>query len=542
MSKKPKQAKSTNTVKRAAIYVRVSSERQAKGTLKERSLNPEEAKKHSPKAQEQDCRELCERQGYIVTEVYRDTEKYRVGGRLVEPSGTRSDRPQFKRMLADADAGAFDVIIAWREDRMYRGANRACMEISERVEHKVIEVELAKDHYDPNTATVKAWAAGQELKAKSDRFFMGVAGRLEKGKVWGPNAPYGYDYDPDSGRWVLNETEALWVRRVWQWFGAGVTAHEIRRRLIAAGVPQKGTAPRKHTWSLSCIRKIFTRDDYYTGKVITHFDGETYETTVPAIIDQATYQAVKDRLAHYKAYPAGNYKQYALAAGQIFCKACNQRMGVVSNVYHYYYRCNSLSHAVSGPGCAHNVSMGNIDAAIWAKVWDLASTPGKLEAAIQERIAVLQAESADAQADCDKLQAQLDEIALKRQQVIAWALARIISQDDLQMQLAGLDWQAASLQHDISQAALLTGDRASKLIAIAQNFRQEIGVGRELLALTDRTPEQEQAVFDFKRKIIQGVVTRIDVLPDKSTQVSFEISLEQEGSGAELLISDMSSR
>ena len=42
---------------------------------------------------------LCERQGYIVTEVYRDTEKYRANGRLVEPSGTRHDRPQFKRML-----------------------------------------------------------------------------------------------------------------------------------------------------------------------------------------------------------------------------------------------------------------------------------------------------------------------------------------------------------------------------------------------------------------------------------------------------------
>jgi len=28
--------------------------------------------------------------------------------------------------------------------------------------------------------------------------------------------------------------------------------------------------------------------------------------------DQATYQAVKDRRARYKAYPAGNFKQYAL--------------------------------------------------------------------------------------------------------------------------------------------------------------------------------------------------------------------------------------
>src|SRR3982750_2674337 len=44
--------------KRAAIYVRTSTERQAE--------------KVSPEAQEADCKALCERQGYQVVEVYRD--------------------------------------------------------------------------------------------------------------------------------------------------------------------------------------------------------------------------------------------------------------------------------------------------------------------------------------------------------------------------------------------------------------------------------------------------------------------------------------
>ena len=42
-------------------------------------------------------------QGYQIVEVYRDTEKYGVRGRLVEPHGTRSDRPQFLRMLKEFD-------------------------------------------------------------------------------------------------------------------------------------------------------------------------------------------------------------------------------------------------------------------------------------------------------------------------------------------------------------------------------------------------------------------------------------------------------
>ena len=77
--------------------------------------------KVSPEAQEADCRALCDRQGYVVVDVYRDTEKYRSGKRMVEPSGTHPDRQQLRRMLVDARAGKFDVIISWREDRLYRG-------------------------------------------------------------------------------------------------------------------------------------------------------------------------------------------------------------------------------------------------------------------------------------------------------------------------------------------------------------------------------------------------------------------------------------
>jgi len=45
-------------MKRAAIYVRVSSEKQAE--------------KASPEAQERDCKEYCQSRGYQVVEAYRD--------------------------------------------------------------------------------------------------------------------------------------------------------------------------------------------------------------------------------------------------------------------------------------------------------------------------------------------------------------------------------------------------------------------------------------------------------------------------------------
>jgi DNA invertase Pin-like site-specific DNA recombinase len=65
--------------RRAVIYIRTSSETQGE--------------KSSPLEQEIDCFHLAKEKGLDVIHVYRDVEKYRVGNRLVEPSGSRSDRP-----------------------------------------------------------------------------------------------------------------------------------------------------------------------------------------------------------------------------------------------------------------------------------------------------------------------------------------------------------------------------------------------------------------------------------------------------------------
>ncbi len=54
-------------------------------------------------------------QGLTILNVYKDIERYRVKNKLVDPSGTRSDRPGLLAMLRDAAQGDFGVILAWRE-------------------------------------------------------------------------------------------------------------------------------------------------------------------------------------------------------------------------------------------------------------------------------------------------------------------------------------------------------------------------------------------------------------------------------------------
>ena len=84
---------------RAALYVRVSSEEQVAG--------------YSLDAQERTSRAYCAAHGWTLGRIYRD-----------EGRSARSDdlakRPAFGEMLADAERGAFDVVIVHKLDRFAR--------------------------------------------------------------------------------------------------------------------------------------------------------------------------------------------------------------------------------------------------------------------------------------------------------------------------------------------------------------------------------------------------------------------------------------
>lgn len=70
-------------MKRAAIYARVSREEQAS---EDKASIPEQLS---------DLEELCESKGHEIIDRYIDDKRYRSKGRLVEPAGTRKDRPEY---------------------------------------------------------------------------------------------------------------------------------------------------------------------------------------------------------------------------------------------------------------------------------------------------------------------------------------------------------------------------------------------------------------------------------------------------------------
>jgi len=287
---------------RAVIYVRTSSEHQGE--------------KSSPTEQEADCRKLAADQGLTIVNVYRDIEKYRVKNKLVEPSGTRADRPGLVAMLHAAEKGEFDVILAWREDRLYRGM-RSMLVVLEAIQDYRLSVMLARETFDPKIAPLRAWVAQMELDGMKERMTMGVKARLKAGKANTGQDRYGYRRNGDVIEVV--EEEARWVRRIFAWYLADIPIMEIRRYLIEANAPQKGSSRiRKMQWARSSIQAILkSAKEYAYGIKVQSRKGDLFDIPVDPIIDIATYEKFVSIREQKKTHPVRNQGFLKVPKGEI---------------------------------------------------------------------------------------------------------------------------------------------------------------------------------------------------------------------------------
>jgi DNA invertase Pin-like site-specific DNA recombinase len=110
--------------KRAALYVRVSTDHQ------------------SVENQVRELREVAERRGWSVVEVYRDAG--------ISGAKGRDKRPGLDAMLKDASRRKFDVVMAWAIDRL----GRSLKDLLGTIDHlKEVGVDLYLDQQNIDTTT-----------------------------------------------------------------------------------------------------------------------------------------------------------------------------------------------------------------------------------------------------------------------------------------------------------------------------------------------------------------------------------------------------
>ena len=513
------------TSKLAAIYVRTSSEHQGE--------------KASPDEQEADCRKLAEEQGLTVVGVYRDIERYRSKTRMVDPSGTRSDRPALLEMLQDAAAGKFDTILAWREDRLYRGM-RAMLNVLDAIQTYKIDVMLARESFDPKMAPIKAWVAGMELDGMKERMSMGVKARLRAGKANTGQDRYGYERKGEVIEIV--EEEAKWIRQIFEWYVQRVPLMEIRRRLIEAEAPQKGSSvPRKIRWARSSIQSILkAAKDYAYGVKIQRRDGESFEIPIPPIIDLSIYQSFLEVRESNKIHPSHNIKRDYLIGGMLYC-SCGYKWAARTNSYtrknrrqekvdrkslYGTYFCKQIHKDHVHPDCPRTIGSKKADTLVWEKVCDVIAKPEVLLAEARRHVEELKYQADTVLAESERLQKELDSLTLERQWVITQARKGKITDEDMDYQLGAITLQELNLKREMVAYGEITNlSSLSNWEEKAEEYFLDLQMGLESLNTAPQTEEERCEVFEIKRKIVQTLVDRVLLGKGKKLKVVFKLNI-----------------
>jgi site-specific DNA recombinase len=504
--------------KRAGIYIRTSSEHQAG--------------KASPDEQERDCRALAEQRGLTVAAVYRDTERYRVRGRMVDPSGTRTDRPGLLAMLADAGAGRIDTLLAWKEDRLYRGL-KAMLLVLDEVQAGRLEVLLAKESFDPRMAPVKAWVAGMELDALKERMTMGVKARLRAGKANTGQDRYGYRRAGE--RIAIVEEEARWVGQIFAWYNDRLPILEIRRRLIAAGAPQKGsTVPRKVQWAVSSIQSILSAAyEYAYGVKVQTRAGEIFAIPVEPLIAEEVYHRFLAVRQSNKSYPARNVKRDYLIGGLLYCQ-CGRRWGArmtsrrrkdekrttPTGVYFCPERHVERRHA----DCPKTIGSKKADDFVWAKVLEVLRDPDILLSGVRHHVEGLQGRVHDVTAARARIAERLEELATERQWVITQARKGAITTADMETQLAALTMEENYTRGELLHAnTLYQAAAATDWETAARTYLEDLRIGVISLDTKPQTEEERAALFRLRRRAVQSLVERIEIGRNRKMTVVFRL-------------------
>ncbi len=172
-------------MKRAAVYIRMSTDDQTGSPERQRSL----------------VLPYCERKGYRVVEVYED-----LGLR-----GWDDDRPGFQRLMKDARSGRFDVIVVDEQSRLCRNDP---IEFAATVGYPLRQAGVALELVDQGqqitwdgndlggllVGFIGQYKVSQESITLGRRTLGGMTRRAREGKMFPGRAPFGYKYKIEDGK------------------------------------------------------------------------------------------------------------------------------------------------------------------------------------------------------------------------------------------------------------------------------------------------------------------------------------------------------
>lgn len=304
---------------RAAVYCRISSD--------------PDGEQEGVARQREDCLSLVEREGWELVEVYVDNAVSAYNG---------AERPAWRRLLEACVEGRVDVVVAWRDDRLWRDVVEERQVSAMLAEEGVERIAFASGRtYDPSdvddrlTSGLHALVAEHESAVKAVRVRRALEQRAAEGKRGGGPVPFGYRAPTETelatgvaqeGGLVVVPDEAEVVR-------------EAARRVLAGEA--LAAVGRGFSWSGTRVRQML-ENPTYAG--LLRFRGEVVgEGRWEAVLTRGQHEALVAMLDGRRNGPGRPPTR--LLTGTLTCYKCGEGMrGTVTRGKRRY-------HCRSDTGC-----------------------------------------------------------------------------------------------------------------------------------------------------------------------------------------------
>ena len=322
---------------RVAAYCRVSTDEQAR-------------EGYSIPAQRDRLLAFCQAQGWTVADIYQD-EGW---------SGAKLDRPALARLRADARERRFDVVLAWKVDRLTRKVGHLAALIDE-FDRSGIAFRSVTEPFDTSHAAGRAFLqmlgvfAELERENIRERSKMGIRKRVESGLLHGRPAPIGYR-NTAAGVWEVVPEEAAAVRWIVAQYLAGRGALRLAQALKSGAVEGLSSQVIGEQFGGPALTSVVDRlrwivlNPVYAG--YAPLGEELHPGRHEAIIDPETWSRLQDLIERRRRTPNRAHTSQYLLSQRTWCAECGSPMHgrrepprKPGGPYREYYVCSHGSYA-----------------------------------------------------------------------------------------------------------------------------------------------------------------------------------------------------
>ena len=276
-------------------------------------------------------------------------------------SGTNFNRPDFQRMMADAEEGKISTVIV--KDMSRFGRDYIMVGYYTEIYFSNLDIRFIaiNDNVDSNIQTendltpfknvFNEWYARDTSKKIRAVF----KAKGNSGKHLSTNPPFGYKKDPnDKDKWIIDDEAAATVRRIFQMYVDGYRISEIGHKLteekvetpilyyMNRGIKTNARSEYPEIWDSMSIKYILSQTAYAGHTVNFQTAVKSYKTkkqvnlprnqwvifrnTQEAIIDEKTFETVQQMRKAKRART--KYNEPNMFSGLLYCSDCGNRLTI----------------------------------------------------------------------------------------------------------------------------------------------------------------------------------------------------------------------